>query len=45
MDRLDSAGRQLTTPALRVPCFNEEAAVATVVADVRKALSTAEILR
>ena len=37
----------MTTPALRiavlVPCFNEEAAVATVVADFRKALPTAEI--
>ena len=38
---------EMTTPALRiavlVPCFNEEAAVATVVADFRKALPTAEI--
>src|SRR6184192_2580648 len=37
----------MTTPALRiavlVPCFNEEAAVATVVSDFRKALPTAEI--
>src|SRR6195256_461144 len=37
----------MTTPALRVavlvPCFNEEAAVATVVADFRKALPTADI--
>src|SRR3984893_15864264 len=37
----------MTTPALRiavlVPCFNEEAAVGTVVADFRKALPTAEI--
>src|SRR3954447_12685663 len=37
----------MTGPALRiavlVPCFNEEAAVATVVADFRKALPTAEI--
>src|SRR2546423_11227789 len=37
----------MTTPALRVavlvPCFNEEAAVATVVADFRKALPAAEI--
>src|SRR6476660_1210671 len=37
----------MTTPALRiavlVPCFNEEAAVATVVADFRKALPTARI--
>src|SRR3954470_16044301 len=37
----------MTTAALRiavlVPCFNEEAAVATVVSDFRKALPTAEI--
>src|SRR6187397_1847516 len=37
----------MTTPALRiavlVPCYNEEAAVATVVSDVRRALPTAEI--
>src|SRR5437867_8962755 len=37
----------MTIPALRVavlvPCFNEEAAVATVVSDFRKALPTAEI--
>ena len=37
----------MTTPALRVavlvPCFNEEAAVATVVADFRKALPAADI--
>jgi glycosyltransferase involved in cell wall biosynthesis len=37
----------MTTPALRiavlVPCFNEEAAVATVVSDFRTALPTAEI--
>src|SRR5216117_721960 len=37
----------MTTPALRVavlvPCFNEEAAVATVVSDFHKALPTAEI--
>src|SRR3982751_3920161 len=37
----------MTAPALRVavlvPCFNEEAAVATVVADFRKALPAAEI--
>src|SRR5215204_4274155 len=37
----------MTVPALRVavlvPCFNEEAAVATVVSDFRKALPTAEI--
>src|ERR1700760_2689415 len=29
--------------AVLVPCYNEEAAVATVVADFRKALPTAEI--
>ncbi|HEX9591696.1 MAG TPA: glycosyltransferase, partial [Bradyrhizobium sp.] len=29
--------------AVLVPCFNEEAAVATVVTDFRKALPTAEI--
>src|SRR6267142_7205147 len=38
----------MTTPALRVavlvPCFNEEAAVATVVSDFRKALPTAGII-
>jgi glycosyltransferase involved in cell wall biosynthesis len=48
MDRLDS----VTGPAMPahtkrvavlVPCFNEEAAVATVVADFRKALPLAEI--
>jgi len=37
----------MTTPALRVavlvPCFNEEAAVATVVADFQKALPAADI--
>src|SRR5512141_2157390 len=37
----------MTAAALRiavlVPCFNEEAAVATVVSDFRKALPTAEI--
>src|SRR3978361_452455 len=37
----------MTTPALRVavlvPCYNEEAAVATVVADFRKAVPAAEI--
>src|SRR5918992_1437235 len=37
----------MTGPALRiavlVPCFNEEAAVATVVSDFRKALPTAQI--
>src|ERR1700675_3878898 len=47
MERLDSAHRAMTGPALRiavlVPCFNEEAAVATVVADFRKALPAAEI--
>src|SRR6202166_4595498 len=48
MDRLDS----VTGPAMPahtkrvavlVPCFNEEAAVATVVADFRKALPSAKI--
>src|SRR5438105_12588495 len=38
----------MTTPALRiavlVPCFNEEAAVATVVSDFHNALPTAEIV-
>src|ERR1700709_792161 len=38
---------QIATASLRiavlVPCFNEEAAVATVVADFRKALPSAEI--
>src|SRR5258707_1409440 len=47
MERLDSAHPAMTTAALRVavlvPCFNEEAAVATVVADFRKALPAAEI--
>ena len=37
----------MTSPQLRiavlVPCYNEEAAVATVVADFRKALPSAEI--
>jgi glycosyltransferase involved in cell wall biosynthesis len=33
----------LTRVAVLVPCFNEEAAVATVIADFRKALSSAEI--
>src|SRR6202048_757126 len=37
----------MTSPSMRVavlvPCFNEEAAVATVVADFRKALPSAEI--
>jgi glycosyltransferase involved in cell wall biosynthesis len=37
----------MTSPSIRVavlvPCFNEEAAVATVVADFRKALPSAEI--
>src|SRR3954467_14062928 len=37
----------MTTPTMRVavlvPCFNEEAAVATVVADFRKALPAAEV--
>ena len=31
--------------AVLVPCYNEEAAVATVVADFRKALPSAEIYR
>src|SRR2546429_91762 len=39
--------RQMTPSSIRiavlVPCFNEEAAVATVVADFRKALPSAEI--
>jgi glycosyltransferase involved in cell wall biosynthesis len=48
MDRLDSvAGPALPAHkkrvAVLVPCFNEEAAVATVVADFRKALPSAEI--
>src|ERR1700719_687458 len=48
MDRLDSVtGPALPVQAMRiavlVPCFNEEAAVATVVADFRKALPSAEI--
>src|ERR1700680_2608846 len=47
MERPDSAHPAMTTAALRVavlvPCFNEEAAVATVVADFRKALPSAEI--
>jgi glycosyltransferase involved in cell wall biosynthesis len=47
MERLDSVPPAMTTAALRVavlvPCFNEEAAVATVVADFRKALPAAEI--
>jgi glycosyltransferase involved in cell wall biosynthesis len=47
MDRLDSAHPAMTTAELRiavlVPCFNEEAAVATVVADFRKCLPGAEI--
>jgi glycosyltransferase involved in cell wall biosynthesis len=47
MERLDSAHPAMTTAALRVavlvPCFNEETAVATVVADFRKALPAAEI--
>ena len=33
----------LTRVAVLVPCFNEEAAIATVIADFRKALSSAEI--
>jgi glycosyltransferase involved in cell wall biosynthesis len=47
MERPDSAPPAITTAALRVavlvPCFNEEAAVATVVADFRKVLPAAEI--
>ena len=48
MDRLDSVGgpappAQTMRVAVLVPCFNEQAAVATVVADFRKALPTAEI--
>lgn len=47
MERVDSAPPAKTTAALRVavlvPCFNEEAAVATVVADFRKILPAAEI--
>src|SRR5512132_1980887 len=47
MERRDSGQPAMTTSALRiavlVPCFNEEAAVATVVSDFRKALPTAEI--
>src|SRR5947199_174661 len=46
--RHDSANRAaMTTSTIRiavlVPCFNEEAAVATVIADFRKALPTAAI--
>jgi glycosyltransferase involved in cell wall biosynthesis len=54
MDRLsrlvstDGRFLQMTPPSPRVavlvPCFNEEAAVATVVADFRKALPSARIL-
>ncbi|MCJ9735454.1 glycosyltransferase, partial [Bradyrhizobium sp. PRIMUS42] len=29
--------------AVLVPCYNEEAAVATVIADIRKALPSAEV--
>src|SRR5258707_10297248 len=48
MDRLDSVtGPALPASTMRiavlVPCFNEEAAVATVIADFRKALPSAEI--
>src|ERR1700686_5351433 len=48
MDRIDSAtGPALPAQAIRiavlVPCFNEEAAVATLIADFRKALPLAEI--
>jgi len=42
MDRLDSEKSALRVAVL-VPCYNEEAAVATVVADFRKALPAAEI--
>jgi hypothetical protein len=47
MDRLDSvAGPAMPAHTKRiavlVPCFNEEAAVATLVADFRKALPCAE---
>jgi glycosyltransferase involved in cell wall biosynthesis len=54
MDRLsrlvstDGRFLQMTPPSIRVavlvPCFNEETAVATVVADFRKALPSARIL-
>ena len=37
------AGTAQPRIAVLVPCFNEEAAVATVVADFRQALPTAEI--
>src|SRR5882672_8860246 len=48
MDRFDSVtGPALPAQTMRiavlVPCFNEEAAVATVIADFRKALPSAEI--
>jgi glycosyltransferase involved in cell wall biosynthesis len=47
MESLDSAHPAKTTGELRVavlvPCFNEEAAIATVVAGFRKALPTAKI--
>jgi glycosyltransferase involved in cell wall biosynthesis len=48
MDRLDSVTGPATPAhtkriAVLVPCFNEEAAVATVVADFRNALPSAEI--
>jgi glycosyltransferase involved in cell wall biosynthesis len=46
IDGLDAANTTMTSGlrvAVLVPCFNEEAAVATVVADFRKALPTAEI--
>jgi len=42
MDRLDSEKSALRVAVL-VPCYNEEAAVATVVAGFRKALPAAEI--
>src|SRR5258705_13309076 len=48
MDRLDSVtGPALPAQTMRiavlVPCFNEEAAVATVIADFRAILPSAEI--
>jgi glycosyltransferase involved in cell wall biosynthesis len=45
-DRMESGFSEMTSSmriAVLVPCFNEEAAVATVVADFRKALPKAEI--
>ena len=47
MESLDPAPSAMKTAELRVavlvPCFNEEAAIATVVADFRKALPVAKI--